>query len=284
MAYPRVAVVTDSMSRENWFPKWYSYYAEHFGEENIFIHTFDNVRHEFSSCSLKNLRVIGSSYNDDLRMRAINESVYHLLSVYDVVLRVDTDEFVVADPNKWKNIRDFVLNFDEPYMTARGFDVLHMPGDPQLDFSRPILMQRQHAFALHAMNKTCITRTPMRWGRGFHYCSRAPLLGDLFLFHTKRADISSQQAWAERMIQKAAGDEFSLKYFQQSLSIIEHFHLKRSRMPCESDATGRVLYRDDFMLSFLDNVKYNKFSDLYEGSYRIEETNVILPDIFRHIF
>lgn len=48
----RVAVVTDAISAEQYFPIWHRYYGSQFGPENIFLFSYQENVGEFRSFTL----------------------------------------------------------------------------------------------------------------------------------------------------------------------------------------------------------------------------------------
>jgi hypothetical protein len=208
--------------------------------------------------------------------------VADLLDSHDMVVRVDVDEFLVPDPAKFANLYEYLESWSGTHLTAFGFDILQSPEEPVLDLGRPILTQRRFGYALTALNKTCVTRVPLKWGRGFHYCSQPPNFGDLFLFHAKRADIALQAIWNERMRAEARGDQFVDSYYSWDMVKIQEYHESRLRLPL---ITGPdALVRTDFNRHFLDNIRYVEKLGLFNGPYDIEQVNVVIPDTFRNAF
>jgi hypothetical protein len=192
----RAAILTDTMSPEFYFPVWYRYYASQFGADNIHVMTLGGLKDDFNKFTLGSVKEMDLTYDDGIRLAAISERVTELLRHNDYVIHVDTDEFLIPDPRKHKSLASHIQSLQRDYVTARGFDVFQHCSEPPLAMERPILVhQRRHAFALAAMNKTCITAVPLKWNRGFHHCSRPPQFDDIFLFHMKRADVAQTISW-----------------------------------------------------------------------------------------
>jgi len=277
-----VAIVTDAVSANNYFPLWHAYYSRQFSPQSIFVFTYLENEQEFRNFELGGLTALPQSYNDDLRRDVITRFVGQLLNVHSVVIRVDIDEFLVPEPSRFLSLSSYVNNVEVPYITAHGFDIIQSPSEPSLDLSKGLLSQRRYAYALTAMNKTCITRAPLKWGRGFHYCSSPPQFGELYLFHTKRADIKMQADWNNRMLAKAGADPFVSKYYSWAEKNITEYHTNRLALPIvEGDD---CMIRSEFDAAFLQKIQKNEKDDIYEGPYDIEQVNVIIPDRFRTYF
>lgn len=277
-----IAVLTDATSPGFTFPLWRDYYGAKFGAENLFVVTYAGADGMFDHYGLGGVRRLDVPYSDDLRLVAISEFLAQLLKTYDAVVRVDVDEFIVVDPRARQTLCGFVEASSARHVTARGFDIIPAASDLPIDFGRPVLRQRRLAFALTAMNKTCITREPLKWGRGFHYCSAPPALDGVFLFHLKRVDFALQRAWATRMANGFVPDSFEAKYYQDDLKVGENF--VKSRWSRHSVDTEEALDRTAFNQHFLSTIRLDDSSGLYEGDYDIEDRNVVIPARFADVF
>jgi hypothetical protein len=278
----RVLVVTDAISTGAYFPAWYAYYIHEFGAENIHVFTYPEHREEFSAYLLGGIHVLEEGYDDDVRMKAITAFVETQLQWHDAVIRVDVDEFILADPDKFPNLLSYLKTWNGSHLTAYGFDVIQSLDEPEIDLTKPLLEQRRFAYALNAMNKTCVARVPLKWSRGFHYCSLPPCFGELFLLHMKRADIDMQAAWNASMREKVATDKFASKHYSWERDNILDYHQKRFKMEIV-DGIG-VLRRSAFNQNFLKNIRFARHNRIFEGPFDIEEVNIVIPDSVRTLF
>jgi hypothetical protein len=195
----RVAVLTDAVSSEFYFPCWHRYYASQFGSENLYVVTFGGLTADFRQFGLGGVWET-KVYNNDLRVKIIAGLVNVLLEQYDYVIRVDTDEFLVPDPRAFESLADYLRRLERPYVTAMGYDVIPARDDQHLVLDQPILVnQRSLAYPYDALNKTCITNVAMTWAPGFHFCSAFPMFQRLYLFHMKRADLEQFPSKLSRM-------------------------------------------------------------------------------------
>lgn len=200
-----VAVVTDAMSPDHFFPKWYAYYGGAFGAASLYVVTYAGHRPLFRGFNLGGLWELPHGYSDPLRARVITALTRALLDTHDVVVRCDVDEFLIGDPTFYRDLPDFVARTHGPYVTARGIDVIEATDDAPFDFAGPVLnVQRHRAVRRSALNKTAITRVPLAWKEGFHACDQPPVMGDLYLFHLKFADVKGRISWFGRMRQTVA--------------------------------------------------------------------------------
>lgn len=273
------AIVTDTMSPEFYFPLWYRYYAAQFGSGSIHVMTLAGMKTAFNGFPLGSVTEMDTSYDDSIRLAAISQRVTELLLTNDYVIHVDTDEFLIPDPRKHESLAAYVETLERDYVTARGFEVFQHRSEPALAMERPILVhQRRHAFALAAMNKTCITAIPLTWNRGFHHCSRPPQFDDVFLFHMKRADVAQIISWNAYLSTHIQNDEYARSYYQTPPETVSGFLGDLSRRPVEEGHS--VMYREEFHRAFLNKTNFNESSGLYEYPYEIETRNVAIPEYY----
>ena len=277
-----VAVVSDAVSADFYFPAWHRYYSGLFGAENIHLITYQGRRDAFDEFILGDLVVLEDAYSDTGRLVAVTRLVDRLLTEYKTIIRVDTDEFLVPDPVSYKDLRAFAEQRTSEVVCARGFDVFQKIGEPALDYTRSMLCtQRRHAFAVTSLHKPCVTSVPIRWNTGFHYSSVPPHFDRLFMFHMKRADIKSQQIWNDHMVDSATDTDVKA-YYRSSGERIEDFH--RSMSVRETLNEENALYREDFVEDFLASMKLWQSDRIYHGKFAIDTVNVEIPLRFSGYF
>jgi len=187
----RVAVVTEAQSSGFYLPFFIRYYGGLFGMENLYIGQYG----EGFATDLQtwNCGPIAANY---VMPGPMQEKVSELLKTHDIVIRADADEILVPDPRKWKNLRHFADDFTGDFVTSHGLDVMQMPSDAPLDFSKPILTeQRQFGFGNQIMNKTAFTSVPMKWNGGYHWTNYPPKFGGLFNLHLHSACNKMRSDW-----------------------------------------------------------------------------------------
>jgi hypothetical protein len=227
-------------------------------------------------------------YDDNTRRVVISGFVSSLLGCYDTVIRVDADEFLVADPRSSVSLSEYLKNFDAPYLSARGFDVCQMPDEPDLpevpDF--PILRHRSFAYPNTALNKTCIIRTPMTWCPGFHFASVYPKFGPVFMLHMKRLDIGWQLNWFGKMSENITNNPTvpdSLRtYYQPDEDKIRQYHKGVAGRPRLNGID--TWYRPKLTAEYLQKIKFDRASGLYHGSYDHELVLCEIPPEWKSLF
>jgi len=270
----KIAVITDSVSDQYFFPHWTQYYGSLFGDQNLFIVTYRNS--VFQAQNLGGVIRLPTSYNEDVRVGAIGGIIATLLSAYDLVVRVDTDEMLVVDPRVAPDLKAYLLSSTEPYLTARGFDVVHTIGEAALVDGR-ILSQRAFAYPNSALNKTAVTRQSLNWSHGFHWASVPPVFGPLFLLHLKRADIDWQCQWCAEMTRNISGDPMV------SRSALDYYDTSRDRILSYHKAVSERLrlkgldawYREAHQKRFLESI--TQTGSLYGGEYAHEDVLIRIP-------
>ncbi len=144
------------------------------------------------------------------RLRMVNAFATGLLQSFDAAVFVDADEFLVADPERYADLRELVADRpDAKAIGAMGLNIVHRVGvEPPLDPDRPVLRQRRTAKFIPKMCKPAIKRGTSHWASGSHGL-RMPyeIDRDLYLFHLKFADRDHLAATAahRRELSETAG-------------------------------------------------------------------------------
>ena len=249
----RVAVITDAVSPDFWFPVWRKYYAAAFGAQSLVVVTYQEQAKDFSGVELGAVCELPAQYSDRVRAEVISGLVETLLETHDVVLRCDVDEFLVPDLRRFTCLADYVERLQSPHVTALGVDVFHGLDEPKINLDSPILAEQRHFGVLNsALNKTAITRRPLVWGAGFHGANVAPRFDDLFLFHLKWADLDMRCAWTQSMEAQVAQRSTEAAYFARRLEDMQQERRSMCERPVIADGWGVLddpLRREPFLAS-----------------------------------
>ena len=267
----RVAVISDVISPDAIFPIWHRYYGGLFGPDNLFLITYSGKAAAFRDVKRGGLVELPVGYEDSLRCAVISKFVSALLRCYDIVVRVDIDEFLVVDPRVAPSLAVYVNDMKMPYITARGFDVIQLYEEPALPekLAGPLLENRAFAYPNTALNKTCIVKHPVTWSSGFHWSTVYPKFGPLFMLHMKRIDIEWQVAWSKTMFESIKDDpsvnQHIKDYYSQSKANILGYHqdVGRRRQLSGIDSW----YRDEITSNYLEKVEYQPNDGIYSGEY-----------------
>lgn len=191
---PTIAVITMARDEGPALRRWVDYYAGQVGLENIIV--FDDNSADGSTenlgCTVHRLPELpGRAGFENARMGLVSGIAQGLLWVYDFVAFVDADEFLVADPDKFRDLRHFIAERREASVIApMALNVVHCAAvEADLDLARPILEQRSFAKFVPLMCKPAIKSVPADWRESSHGIM-APYAVDpeLFLLHLKFAD------------------------------------------------------------------------------------------------
>jgi hypothetical protein len=188
------AVVTMVYNEDLFLPLWSTYYGRHFGHDHCYVvdHGSSDGTTDRENCPSNVVKIPRSPKHNQKRTRFLSDFCSSLLEWYDTVIYTDVDEFLVPDPNDYKDFADFCANRKHATVNAIGFNVVHRPDvEPNIDPSRPILPQRQYVRFEFAMCKPLVTSEAIKWIPGFHHSDRPMAFDGLFLFHLHNFDLAS---------------------------------------------------------------------------------------------
>jgi hypothetical protein len=275
----RAAVVTDTVSSGFYFPAWYKYYSGQVGSQNIYVFSYGVPSSAFSGYDLGGVWR-SRAYNNSARSKMMSDACSLLLNEYDYVIRVDTDEFLVADPRRWGSLTEYLRDLQRSYVTAAGYNIVSGVDSECLDLSKPILgAQRRQCYAYDALNKTCIVGLPTTWAPGFHFASVYPEFHSLYLFHMKFADIDMQVAIGAAVAGQS--DEILFQeYHKKSRNAVEV--ILRNIMTFERVIGWGEFDRLDYRHRFLDSVKFTAtYGGIYHGGpFQPDRVLLEIPDDF----
>ncbi|GBQ68668.1 hypothetical protein AA103196_2007 [Ameyamaea chiangmaiensis NBRC 103196] len=187
-----LAIVTMVYNESTFLPVWCRHYTAQVGDQAC--HVIDHGSDDGSTDALGRVsvtRLPRTPQDDTRRTRFLSEFCAALLEWYDAVIYVDVDELLVADPALFASLPDFTAAMPHGGVaTAIGLDIVHRPfAEPDLDWARPVSLQRAGVRFSSAMCKPVAIRRPVQWAPGFHCIDAPPSFGRLFLFHLRYADL-----------------------------------------------------------------------------------------------
>lgn len=191
---PRVVVVTIVRDEAELLPLWLDYYGKQFGHQSLFVlddNTVDGSTDDLPCVCYRLPEGPWKAGWGRTRLRLVNGLAASLLAVNDVVIYADVDEFLVADPESYSGLGDYLAKrTDEGVIAPLAVEVLHNTrSETPLDLSLPILPQRSFLKYSPALCKPLVRRSNSRWHGAFH-ASASPFRVDpeLWMFHLKFAD------------------------------------------------------------------------------------------------
>lgn len=189
---PSVLVMTMARDEADMLPRWVDHYGRQVGVENLVVLDDSTVDGSTDGlpCTVHRLPPLGPRF-EGTRMRLLSGLAAGFLEVYDVVVFVDVDEFLVADPAHHADLRSYLAaRADRDVIAPLGLNVVHLPQvEGALRPDAPILGQRHFAQFAPLMCKPSLKRVAAAWRWASHGIE-APFEIDpeLFLVHMKFAD------------------------------------------------------------------------------------------------
>ena len=181
-----------------WAPVWARHYARQVGAENCFVLDHGSTDGSTAELGVRVELVERTSLDEEARAALVSARVATLLDDYDAVVHSDADELVIADPERYSDLRAFAADAPD-VATMIGLDLQHLPEEEApLETRQAIGAQRQWVRFSAAMCKPALVRRTVRWQPGFHGCDAAPLFAPGFLVHLRYADLGLGLARLER--------------------------------------------------------------------------------------
>lgn len=200
----RIGVITVVRNDDFYLRKWVEYYGRELGRENLYVY-FDGKDQtipdfcEGVNCSLEE-KIPGKVVEMDKRRSAfVSDKAGELFEAgYELVIGVDADEYLVADPASGKGLGEFLSELKmDGTVSGLGVDVGQLLGEePDIDENRPFLEQRHYARLGTRYTKASVISRPLRWGSGFHRIKghNFHIAKGLYLFHLGYFDMGRIQA------------------------------------------------------------------------------------------
>lgn len=184
--------------------RWVNYYAAAVGTDNVLVlddHSVDGSTDDLG-CTVFHLPELpGYGEYERARTGLASGIAAGLLNVYDYVIFADVDEFLIPDPDRYADLKQFLAaRPDRDVIAPVALNVVHHVGvEPDIDPERPVLDQREFAKFVPKMCKPAIKRIPAPWGYASHGID-APYEVDpaLFLIHLKFHDREALRRIADR--------------------------------------------------------------------------------------
>jgi hypothetical protein len=161
---------------DRFWPIWYAYYLRAFSPCDVYV--LDND----SDPPIPDGIPIHSKYAyDDVWMnRTIVDFLKALLALYDAVVYVECDEFLVPQRG---TLKDYLETVDGP-RTVVGYNLVCGKKDEPIDWDKPIIRQRPRWQKRCDFYKPSITQTAQEYVRQF----KDAICSDLWLVHINRID------------------------------------------------------------------------------------------------
>ncbi len=219
--------LTCAYNEDFFLERWVGHYGRQLGYENLYILDHGSTDLSFQRVAglapgrINIIKIPRSAHDDGKRARFFSAFHAGLLEYYTGGFVVDCDEFLVTDPAKFADLREFATAQHAAGIrsaTAIGVNVVHIPkAEPAFQPHIPILMQRRHGLFTLSMCKNAFACLKTSYTGGFHGSSNPPHFVDgFYLFHMKMFDhdwrlarqaFSRGWEWAGSYGQHARGDD-----------------------------------------------------------------------------
>lgn len=187
----RVAALTMMHNEPVWARVWVRHYAREVGAENCLVLDHGSTDGSMRDLGVRVERVQRGALDEDARAALISDVTRELLRGYDAVVHSDADELVLADPERFTDLRDYAARAPR-VATAVGLDLQHLPDEEgELRAGELLGGQRRWVRFSAAMCKPALVQMPVRWRPGFHSCDAPPVFGTLYLIHLRYADLGA---------------------------------------------------------------------------------------------
>ena len=162
-----LAIVTMVYNEPCFLPLWLRHYNAQAEPRHCYVvdhgTTDGSTDRERLPAGLNLVRIPRSPQDDTRRCRFISQFCASLLVWYESVIYVDVDEILVADPALHASLADHAATCEpEAVISAIGLDVVHgVDVEPDLDWDRPVSLQRRWVRFSSAMCKPVLIRRPV---------------------------------------------------------------------------------------------------------------------------
>lgn len=183
---------------------WIKYYHRYFDDILVFCNTTKEEHYQ----DLENFKEkYGIQYDltgmptidPGLEVVTLREIQKKLLENHRWVLFCDIDEFIVADPKKYKDLKDLMRKTRKKWVPCEAFDVVKWGDEKQIDYTQSYLVQREFWVKSPSYNKIILSKVPLEWNDGCHQIAGVPSVVStaftdtgLYLIHLKHADLYSE--------------------------------------------------------------------------------------------
>jgi hypothetical protein len=194
--------------------RWYKYYKDQIGAENIYIYSHGNDPRHREIAPDANVMNVPRDESFTLfevnRWRMMGFFASAMLEFYRYMIVSDVDEFVIADPKTGGNVYDYI---QKHYLTAQspknisplGLEIIHVPEHEPLaiEDGESFLSRRRFFRPNRNYSKPCIVGRPVSFGPGGHRNTLGPrhMPEDLYLLHLKFFDLPTIERRAQRQLE-----------------------------------------------------------------------------------
>ena len=210
----KICALTMVRNDEFYLRKWVAYYGAELGVENLYVYLDGKDQEIPDWCPGVNVEAVDKIPGQVVeaekgRLDFLSARAADLLKVYNLVIGVDADEFLIVDPKLGLSLSEYLDKADiKVSMSGLGVDVgQHTGEEGDIRTDDTFLNQRHYARLSTRYTKPCVIAKPVRWGRGFHRIKghNFHIGKGLYLFHFGYFDLGRIKARFEDPSRRAAG-------------------------------------------------------------------------------
>jgi len=170
----KTAVYTMVKNEDVFLPLWLKHYSKYFKNIHVLNNnttdgSVEKAHKKFDFTEHKITKEINYGIEEMRNMGIDGQRMLFEKYGYDLVVFAEADEFIVADPDKYSGLDDFVLQMKSDYVFNTGKEVLQLDNEKAIDWDKPILAQRSVWWPHPSYHKPTISKIPLNWVDGFHY-------------------------------------------------------------------------------------------------------------------
>lgn len=190
---PSVFAFTMVKNETAMLPRWLAHYGRELGHERLLV--IDDASTDGSTdklpCPVIKLNGTWRPGWTRGRRTMVCALAKSMLAGHDVVIFTDVDEFLVADPDRYTGLVDYLAWNTQPVIAPVAVNLLHDADvEPALDQTRLVTEQRSLVKFAPVMCKPSITRVAEEWSAGFHGIRHEYRIHpDLLMLHLKFSDV-----------------------------------------------------------------------------------------------
>lgn len=170
----RVCLIAYANNSSGWFNYFYRHYKYDQKIDDIYIIT--PSPDSFEGYELAGIIGINCAlYNDSSICNMLTSLSNGLRSYYEWVICCDVDEILLPHPySEVESIKDFLSASSDTVIFSRGVDIIQCDDEADFDIQKAVTQNRRIGFYNTALCKPHISRVPLRYGEGQHFCSERP--------------------------------------------------------------------------------------------------------------
>ena len=268
----KLAIITMVFNESDHLPRWIKYYSKQvdsLSDLYIIDHGSTDCSTGFLNKKINLTRVPRDKWKQDFerqRSEYIAGMANSLLLFYHSIIYVDCDEFIAVDPRVHASLTSFCEQIPpNRVISTIGYNVLHdINNEKDLRYGEKISNTRTKLYLTTSMFKASIVTTgaEVKWHDGFHFSNHIPIFLEVYLFHTRFADL--RQGLKRLKLTRDLSDQPRLQMAQhQRVSDIQHREWLQGMLSCKKDVNDIGLKNPEIR-DLIQSLEITKTNDFYQ--------------------